>query len=122
MALDDLFQHFFIGGMIPYAIRPDEGDWPCSADLQAIGLAALNARAASRFGAIQPQFLEAPFEVFPGFITFFTRTAFLFFTDGAQKNMAVDLIAANTAQRTLRFCQTFGCVQLRLPAIRAISA
>jgi len=65
MALDNLFQHIFIGGMVPHPVWPDDGNWPRSADLQAIGLGSLDARTSGGFGAVKAQFPETLFEIVP---------------------------------------------------------
>jgi len=95
--LDDPFENIFRTGMIPDTVRPYDRDGAAYADLQAIGLGALNAAAAN-----QPQFLESALQEFPRGLARFLRTAALLLAHGAEEYLSVDCAAAYAAQRLAR--------------------
>lgn len=128
MFLNDPLKHCLSARMIPDTIGPDDGNRPCSANLQAIGLAALDTA-----GPRQPELLKAALKVLPGSLTGLATATFLLFGHGAEEDVATDRISANLGKRPLgfrpfpvSFGSTFragrGNGQPFLPAIREISA
>ena len=84
MLLDDPFQHGRCTRVIPNTFRINYGDRSLRAYAQAIGLGPVH----QRFRTCELQFLQAPFQIFPGFEAFLFGRAFWFGLVGAQKNMA----------------------------------
>jgi hypothetical protein len=85
MLLDDAFEDFGGAGVVPGAFGVNDGDGAADADAEAIGLGAVD----EGLGADEVEFLEAFFEVFPGFDAGFAVAAFGVFGFGAEEDVAL---------------------------------
>lgn len=94
MVLDDSFQHLLVTGMVPDAIRPDDGDRPRFADSQAIGLAPGNTTVIG-----EPELAQSLLEIFPSLAAIFARTAFPLARFGAKEDVPYDPIASQGLER-----------------------
>ena len=89
--LNDALQHLRRARMIPGAFRVNHRDGPADTDAEAVRLGAENFRVV---GVGQPELLEPPLEVFPGFQPGFLRAAFRLGLIRAEEDVALDFFNA----------------------------
>jgi hypothetical protein len=88
--LDDAFEDFGGAGVVPGAFGVDDGDGAVDADLEAIGLGAVD----EGVGAGEFEFLEAALEVIPGGDAFLLVAALGLGLVSAEEDMAFDFFDA----------------------------
>jgi hypothetical protein len=88
MPLNDFLKNFRCAGVVPHALRVNDGDWTIRADAKAVGFGAID----ERFRAGELQFLEPAFQVFPRAKAFLSFAALRFALVGAKEDMALVLL------------------------------
>src|SRR5690349_3582455 len=83
--------------MIPDPFGPDDSNGAGVADLEAVGLGPGHA-AAAIVGAVEPELLDPPLEVFPGRCADLERAAFALLRLRAEEDVALDAVAAVDGQ------------------------
>jgi hypothetical protein len=81
--LDDAFEVFWVGGVVPDAFGVDDGDWALETDAQAVRAGALN----DVLRAGEAEFFEATFKKLPGGEARFAAAALGFTGICAQEDM-----------------------------------